>query len=77
MSLNLVREGIECLRAAGWPPSFIMMYDEAWLIMHAVSEIMVKGVALTHACPRAVSGVARPGRGHCQPAQQGHSECIN
>ena len=44
VSLHLVREGIECLRAAGWPPSFIMMYDEAWRIMHAVSEVMAKGM---------------------------------
>lgn len=44
VALQQVREGIESLRAAGWPPSFIMMFDEAWLIMHAVSDLMAKGV---------------------------------
>eukprot|EP00892_Ulva_mutabilis_P009175 jgi/Ulvmu1/662/UM010_0033.1 len=42
VQLQHVGQGIEQLREAGWPPSFIMMFDEAWLLMHAVSHVMAK-----------------------------------
>lgn len=51
VSLQQVREGIESLRAAGWAPSFIMMFDEAWLIMHAVTEVMASGAPSSSCTP--------------------------
>ena len=42
-SMTLVRklaQGIRQLKAAGWPASFILMYDEAWTLADQVNEIM-------------------------------------
>lgn len=56
--LDRVREGIEQLLVAGWAPSFIMMFDEAWMLMHAISDVMAKGLfnleshVCSHTAPR-------------------------
>ena len=37
---TLLANGISQLRAAGWPASFILMYDEAWVLSKSADHIM-------------------------------------
>lgn len=41
--LRSVEQGINTLVTAGWPASFIMMFDEPWLLMQAMSPLMLQG----------------------------------
>jgi len=40
LGIEALREGAEAVMAAGWPASFILMYDEAWEVIAAVRELM-------------------------------------
>lgn len=42
--LKALRDGIVTLMQHGWHPSFILMYDEAWLLLHNLRRLMRDGV---------------------------------
>lgn len=41
-SLDLLAEGLKNLVAAGWPPSFIWVFDEAWIMTAQVRALLQK-----------------------------------
>lgn len=43
VDLRTIEHAVHKLVAEGWPASFIMMFDEPWLLMHSISELMLKG----------------------------------
>ena len=40
VDLGALARGIELLHAAGWPPAFIMAYDEAWLVAAQMAPLL-------------------------------------
>ena len=46
VDLRKVEHAVHKLVEAGWPASFVMMFDEPWLLMHSMSELMLKGTVL-------------------------------
>lgn len=43
VDLQTIEHAIHKLVAAGWPASFIMMFDEPWMLLHSMSQLMLKG----------------------------------
>ena len=43
VNLRSIEQGINKMVAAGWPASFIMMFDEPWLLMHSMAPLMLEG----------------------------------
>lgn len=39
-NMAAIAEGIERLHAAGWPPSFIWLYDEAWIMLSQIAPLL-------------------------------------
>lgn len=42
VDLAVLADGIQTLRRHGWQPSWILMYDEGWIISHQVKELVFK-----------------------------------
>eukprot|EP00041_Stephanoeca_diplocostata_P030577 m.929546 g.929546 ORF g.929546 m.929546 type:complete len:328 (+) comp23781_c0_seq42:237-1220(+) len=40
VNIEHIASGIKTLAEHGWPPSFILMYDEPWVLTHQVQELV-------------------------------------
>ena len=41
LEVSGLARGVERLVEAGWPPNFILMYDETWLLVHQLKHIVL------------------------------------
>lgn len=39
-SLQNLADGVAQLEKLGWPPNFVLMFDEAWMLVHQLKDLM-------------------------------------
>jgi hypothetical protein len=80
VDLAVLADGVAQLEALGWPPNFILMYDEAWLLADQLKELLLQvtgnrlifdfSVFHVRALPSGLDGVGMHHmRAHCDQPQ--------
>ena len=59
-NIESLRDGAEAVMTAGWPASFIMMYDETWEVLEAVRMLLLR---TTGSSPLIITLASCPSRG--------------